>query len=86
MSVLSNNLFVNDTVNVGSDNKITIKELAIAIKQVLGSSSKIKYIDPLKDGDMSRRQPDISKMRTYYKNDFINIESGIKYIFDLMKK
>jgi len=79
-------LFINDTVNVGSNIRVEVIELAKIIKQIFKSESKIKYIDPLREGDMSRRQPDISKMRKYYKKDLVDIESGIRNIYSLFKQ
>ena len=38
--VLEEDLFINEVVNVGSDQTITIKELALLIKEITGSSSK----------------------------------------------
>ncbi len=74
--VLEEDLFINEVVNVGSDQTITIKELALLIKEITGSSSKLLYLPPLKDGDMYRRQPDVSKMRRHLEK-IISIEEGI---------
>ena len=76
-AVLEEGLFINEVVNVGSDEVITIKELAILIKKITKSTSKLVYLPPLKDGDMYRRQPDVSKMRKHLKK-IISIENGIK--------
>ena len=35
---------------------------------------------PLKDGDMTRRQPDISKMREILNRDLIQLEQGIEKV------
>jgi UDP-glucose 4-epimerase len=54
--------------NVGSNFEISIEDLARRIKELTGSSSKIKYI-PYEDAyergfeDMARRLPDISKIQ-----------------------
>jgi UDP-glucose 4-epimerase len=58
----------------------TIKELAELIIQKTNSASKIIYLPPLKDGDMTRRQPDISKMRNVLNRDLIQLEEGIERI------
>jgi UDP-glucose 4-epimerase len=44
------------------------------------STSKIIYLPPLKDGDMTRRQPDISKMREILNRDLIQLEQGIEKV------
>jgi len=54
--------------NIGSTEEITIEELAIKIKKVLKSKSKIEYIkydDAYEEGfeDMKRRVPDLSKIK-----------------------
>ena len=80
LKVLSDDAFINDIVNVGNDKEVTVKELANIIKDMLNSKSKINYIDPLKEGDMQRRRPDIMKMIEFYKKDLISIEDGISLI------
>ncbi len=55
--------YVNDTVNIGSDFETTIIELAKTIIEVTNSKSKLVYLPPLKEGDMTRRKPDNTKMR-----------------------
>ena len=86
MKIISEDLLINDTINIGNNKMIEIKELAKIIKKVLKSKSKIKYIEPLKEGDMSRRQPDISKMLKLYKNDLTGIESGVMNIYRSLKR
>ena len=59
---------VGEVFNVGSDEEISIKDLAKMILHLTNSSSKIEYI-PYKEAygegfeDMKRRVPDISKIR-----------------------
>lgn len=76
--IFEENLFINDVINIGNDNEITIKELAELVIKITGSTAGIKQLPALEDGDMSRRCPDISKMRTILNRDFINLETGIK--------
>ena len=80
LQVLSNNLFINDVVNVGNNKLTTVKELAETIIKLTGSTSKIIYLPPLKDGDMTRRQPDNQKMINAIGRDLISLEDGIKRI------
>ena len=74
---LNNNLFVNDVVNIGGDEIITILDLARMIIRLTGSKSKIVFMPPLKDGDMTRRQPDISKMKNILNRELLTVEQGI---------
>ncbi len=71
------NKFVNDVVNIGSDKETTILELAKIIVEVTGSSSHIVHVPPLKDGDMTRRKPDTTKMKTLIKKELLPLREGI---------
>jgi len=77
-STLYNNLHLNDTVNIGSDHEVTILELAKIIIQITGSKSKIVHLPPLNEGDMSRRKPDITKMKNLLGRPMTKLEDGIK--------
>jgi UDP-glucuronate decarboxylase len=73
-----NDFFQNDVINIGSNELITIKELAEMIVHITGSASKLVYLPPLKEGDMSRRQPDNSKMIEVLRRDLVPLQDGIK--------
>ena len=83
---LFENKFINDTLNIGSDIEITIKDLAELIIKVTKSASKIKFLPALEEGDMTRRKPDISKMKTLLKKDFTSLENGILKVLESVKK
>ncbi len=72
--ILNENLCLNDVVNLGNDEVTTIHDLAKAVIEVTGSKSRIAYLPPLKEGDMSRRQPDISKFRSVYPGHYFRYE------------
>jgi nucleoside-diphosphate-sugar epimerase len=80
VSIMEQDLVLNDVINVGNDKNYTILELAELIISITGSKSKINFLPPLKEGDMSRRQPDASKMKVILKRDFISLEAGIQKI------
>lgn len=82
INAFKNNLIVNDVVNIGDDNPVSIMELAEKIIEITGSKSKIAYLPPLKEGDMKRRMPDVSKMRKLLNRNHLPIEEGIKKILD----
>jgi len=69
---------LNEIINVGSDEEITIIDLAKIIIKLTGSTSKIIHLPPLEEGDMTRRKPDILKMNSILNKEIINLESGIK--------
>lgn len=73
-------LYVNDVINIGSDREVPIIELAKIIKEITGSNSRIVHLPPLKEGDMSRRKPDISNMRKLLNRDLLPLETGIGQI------
>ena len=77
-NAFTKNEIVNDTVNIGSDFETTIIELAKTIISLTESKSKIVYLPPLKEGDMTRRKPDNTKMRELLGRPLISIEEGIK--------
>ncbi|MFN8417107.1 MAG: NAD-dependent epimerase/dehydratase family protein [Cytophagaceae bacterium] len=86
LACLNQELHMNDIVNIGSDIEIPIKKLAeIVIKQT-NSKSEIVHLPPLKEGDMTRRYPDVSKMKDLIKKDFTPIEQGIQKVIEYKKK
>jgi nucleoside-diphosphate-sugar epimerase len=70
--------FENDVINVGSDDEMSIVELARLVLKVTGSSSRLEFRPPLSEGDMSRRCPDISKMRKLLERPPVPLEEGIR--------
>lgn len=82
---LTDNLYVNDTLNVGGALQYTIVELAEIIIKLTKSKSKIIHLPPLKDGDMRRRQPDNSKMLKSLGREPIDLETGIKRLVEFYK-
>ena len=76
--------FVNDVINIGSDEEVTILELARLVIDVTGSSSEIRHLPPLPEGDMTRRKPDISRMRSLISRDLTPIRAGIERVAESM--
>jgi UDP-glucose 4-epimerase len=72
------NKFVNDVVNIGGENEITILELAQTIIKLTKSNSKIIHLPALKEGDMTRRQPDTTKMKQLLNREPVTLEDGLK--------
>lgn len=75
---LYDNAHVNDVLNVGNDVEVSILELAEKIIEVTDSSSEIIFLPALKEGDMNRRCPDISKMKKLLGRELISLDEGIK--------
>lgn len=69
---------INEIINVGSDKEMTVLELAQLILKITGSSSRIIHHEPLKEGDMARRCPEISKMKKMLNRELLPLEEGLK--------
>lgn len=82
VEILEKGLFINDTVNVGNDLLTKIGDLAELIIKLTNSKSKVIYLPPLKEGDMTRRQPDIAKMRSVLQRELITLEDGIHRVIE----
>ncbi|NNC94645.1 MAG: NAD-dependent epimerase/dehydratase family protein [Chitinophagales bacterium] len=77
LNAFYDNLYINDTVNIGNDREIQIIDLAEMIIECTNSRSKIVHVAPLEEGDMQRRKPDIVKMKALLNRDLIPLEEGL---------
>jgi nucleoside-diphosphate-sugar epimerase len=82
---LINNLGVNETINIGNDIEYSILDLANICISITKSRSKIIHLRPLDEGDMSRRRPDITKMRKILDRPLVSLEDGIGIMLDSYK-
>ena len=82
VNAIKNESTINEVYNVGNDVISTILELAEIIIKKTNSSSEIIHLPPLKDGDMTRRQPDISKMKNILNRKLTTLETGIDYLIN----
>ena len=71
---------MNDVVNIGSDKEFTIKELAQLIIEVTGSRSKVVHLPALEEGDMTRRMPDVTRMRKLLGRELLPLRTGLERI------
>lgn len=76
---------VNDVVNIGNDQEMSVLELANNIIKITDSKSEIIHLPALEEGDMTRRQPDIEKMQCLLNRPFITLEEGLRKIVDTRK-
>lgn len=74
------NKHVNDVINIGGSTEVPIKLLAEKIISITGSSSKIVHLPALKEGDMTRRLPDNSKMIKLLGHELLPLEDGLKKV------
>jgi len=72
--------FLNDVINVGGADEISILELANTIIRLTGSSSRLLHLPPLAEGDMTRRQPDNSKMKQLLQRPMMSLEEGLSRV------
>lgn len=68
---------LGEIYNVGSDNEIEILKLADIVKEVLNSSSEIKFL-PLPEHDPKRRAADITKIKKLGYKPKVSLQDGIK--------
>ncbi len=74
------NKALNDVINIGSNIEVSILELAEMIIDITDSSSKIVHLPPLKEGDMTRRMPDNSRMMGILNRDLLPLKEGLKRV------
>ena len=77
LNAFYDNLVINDVANIGTDNEMTVLELAKTIIRLTHSQSKIVHLPELKEGDMTRRQPDITRMKELLRRRPTSLEDGI---------
>ena len=83
--ILNNGYFKNEVVNIGNDVEYSIRDLAELIISITKSDSRIVHLPPLQEGDMTRRKPDISKMKNILNRDLLSLDEGVKKVIDLSK-
>lgn len=85
-AVLRHDFARNAVLNIGNDTETTILELAQKIIKLTKSKSKIIHLPPLKEGDMTRRQPDASNMKKLLNRPLISLDEGIKKLIEYKQK
>lgn len=77
MKIMEDDLMLNSVINIGNDEEITMLDLAQKIISITKSESAIEFLPALKEGDMTRRKPDISKMRRILNRPLKPLEVGL---------
>jgi nucleoside-diphosphate-sugar epimerase len=77
--------FLNDTINIGSPDEIDMNELASIVTDITGHKVGAIYIDPLSEGDMPRRKPDIDKIKDKITWSLVPLREGIKRVIKSMQ-
>jgi len=87
IACLEKNLCMNEIVNIGSGKEVSMNDLADAIIGLCGFKSKIVHVDPLEEGDMTRRCADNTKMREQLvSTPLMSIEDGLREIISKKKE
>ena len=84
--IFEDNLHINDIVNIGSGVEVSVLDLAKKVINITGSSSKVIHLPALEEGDMTRRQPDNSKMLNVLGRELRPVDEGIKILADLFSQ
>ena len=77
-TIMNKRLLENDVINIGSEKLMTVLELANLVIKITNSKSNIVHVPALKEGDMTRRQPDNTKMKEILGRELISVEDGLK--------
>jgi len=81
--IFEEGLYLNEVINIGNANEVSVLELANKVIKITNSLSAVIHLAPLEEGDMTRRQPDNSKMLGILNRDLLTIEEGITKILEL---
>jgi UDP-glucose 4-epimerase len=82
IKIFKDHLMLNDVINIGGAIEFSIKDVAELIIKKTNSNSKIIFLPPLKEGDMTRRMPDNNKMIQILNKDLISLEHGIELMLN----
>jgi UDP-glucose 4-epimerase len=78
LAAFYSNEVINSVINIGSNNEVSVLDLARKIIRLTRSTSKIVHLPPLKEGDMTRRLPDIDRMIKILGRELIPLDEGLK--------
>ena len=72
----------NKTINIGNNVETSVLDLAKTIVKLTDSKSNIVHLPALKDGDMTRRNPDITLMKNLVDQEIYSLEDGLKKVLE----
>lgn len=70
----------NDIVNIGSGEEVTIRELALRIKEIVGFAGELVF-DPTKPDGTPRKLSDVSRIHALGWKHKINLEEGLRNVY-----
>jgi len=77
-----NDDYKDKTINIGNNIETSILELAQLVIKLTNSNSNIVHLPPLEEGDMTRRNPDITIMKSLLNEDLIPLEQGLEKLLE----
>ena len=80
LRIFREGLHINEVINIGSHIETPVIDLARLVVDITGSTSPIVNLPPLEEGDMTRRQPDNSKMLAILGRDLLPLDQGIRRV------
>ena len=72
---------LNTHINIGTGKDLTIKDLAIMIKSIVGFEGQLEWDSSKPDGTY-RKLLDVSKINKLGWKEKLNLEEGIKMIYN----
>jgi len=72
----------NRTINIGNNVETAVLDLAKTVIKLTGSKSEIKHLPALEEGDMTRRNPDITIMKSLLNQEIYSLEEGLKKVLE----
>ncbi len=84
-NIMQYDLCANEVINIGHEQEVSILNLAEKIIKIAKSKSTIQHLPSLKEGDMTRRCPDTTKMKQILKRPLTPIEEGIEIMISHYK-
>ncbi len=72
----------NKTINIGNNIETAVLDLAKLIIKLTNSNSEIKHLPALEEGDMTRRNPDITIMKSLLNQEIYTLEEGLKKVLE----
>jgi len=86
INLLESGSYVNEIINIGSSEEVSILELARKVIKITNSTSRIEFLPPLKEGDMSRRLPSIDRMMSVLQRPLLSLEDGLRLLVSFQEQ
>lgn len=84
VKTIDNSLFYNETFNVGTGKKTTIKQIILNIQEYLSSEKNVRIEDSTR-GDQFGVYADNTKINTKINQEYMDFRTGLKKMVDWVK-